>query len=267
MVNANEEARRNDAAALRRSGNIVLQSIQALGDVLLNGVKQIIQLNMFIHRDLQVSLLKLESRIETPISVEAFTFEDAIGRVAVMHLSSVDSWEAFDALLMVHFNGRRGFGRVTRKRYALQDVRRKREIRRSVPWRSAMLPGSQVSMSIICNVGYPYIIKPRGIPTIESCPRCFRTPLRPVREGKQCGYCNLFCTGIAEVQDTISKSPTTFTGSRNQKIGSGSCGQSTEAEESDDEDASEFTRVQLVAKPGDFTRQIYLQITDSCLAV
>ncbi|KAK8052713.1 hypothetical protein PG996_012014 [Apiospora saccharicola] len=152
MVNANEEARRNDAAALRRSGNIVLQSIQALGDVLLNGVKQIIQLNMFIHRDLQVSLLKLESRIETPISVEAFTFEDAIGRVAVMHLSSVDSWEAFDALLMVHFNGRRGFGRVTRKRYALQDVRRKREIRRSVPWRSAMLPGSQVSMSIICNL-------------------------------------------------------------------------------------------------------------------
>lgn len=170
MVNANEEARRNDAAALARSGSIILRSVRRLGIALLSGVQQIIQLNMLTHRDLVARLTILVSRIERPITEEAFTFIDAIGRVAVMHLSSVSSWEAFDALLMVYFNGQRGFGRVARKRYALRDLRRKREIRRSIPWWSAMLPGSQVSMSIICSS----VSKPDdGHLVSASCPSCF----------------------------------------------------------------------------------------------
>jgi hypothetical protein len=180
MVNANEEARRDDAAALARSGSIVLSSIQRLGVALLSGVKQIVQLNMFIHRDLLARLTIMESRIERPIPEETFTFEDAIGRSAPIPLGLVDSWDAFDALLMARFKGRQGFSRVARKRYALQDHRKRREIRHDISWRSAMLPGSQVSMSIICSSLLTSGDEPlRG----SSCPNCSSISITTTNEG------------------------------------------------------------------------------------
>lgn len=60
--------------------------------------------------------------------------------------------------------------------------------------------------------------------------------------------CNLFYTRINASQGTTNESHMKSTGSPNLKTQCGVCDQSTEASESDDEDTSGFTRVQIVAK-------------------
>ncbi|KAK8068800.1 hypothetical protein PG994_005416 [Apiospora phragmitis] len=101
---------------------------------------QIILMNMLMYQDLRSRLVSLELSIERPIAEEMFTLEDAVGRVAPVPLRLVDSWDAFDALLRARFKGLQGFWRVTRKRYTLQDHRRRRYIRHDMAWKSAMLP-------------------------------------------------------------------------------------------------------------------------------
>ncbi|KAK7975353.1 hypothetical protein PG989_013816 [Apiospora arundinis] len=170
MLEANEADRRNDATTWAEGLQVIARSVRSLSNTLLRKVGQVIWLNLFIYQDLRTRLLHLESRIERPIAEEIFTFEDAIGRRVPVSLRLVDSWETFDALLMARFKGLKGFGRVSRRRYALQDHRRQRALLHSIPWRSAMLPGSQVSMSIICS----QLSGSEGEPSIStSCPSCF----------------------------------------------------------------------------------------------
>ncbi|KAK8878773.1 hypothetical protein PGQ11_000067 [Apiospora arundinis] len=241
-LEANEESRNNDASTWAESGRIIVRSIQNLSDTLLRKVGQIAMMNMYFYQEMRDRLTTLESRIERPIPEEVFTFEDAIGRPSVMHLSSVNSWEAFDALLMVNFNGHKGSSRVARKRYTLQDHRRKRDIPHNIPWPSAMLPGSQVYMSIICSSSPG---SEDGSAAGTSCPSCFSTSAVATHEGTRCAACNLIYTRITEVEDVDVEPPRK---KRKANKTRDACVQSIEVDESDDEDAKGFTRVQLIAK-------------------
>lgn len=182
MLEANEAGRRNDAITWSEGLQVIMCSVRSLSDTLLSKVGQVIWLNLVIYEDLRTRLLNLESRIERPIAEEVFTFEDAIGRRVPVSLMLVDSWETFDALLMSRFKGLRGFSRVSRKRYALQDYRRQRTLCHNIPWRSAMLPGSQVSMSIICS----RLSGSESEPSVStSCPSCFSMTTLATHEGSR----------------------------------------------------------------------------------
>lgn len=180
MFQVNEEVRHNNNTTWAGAGRQIVRSIQTLGDTLLGKVGQIIRMNMLMYQDLCTRLANLDSSIQRPIAEEIFTFEDAIGRVVPVPLRLVDSWNAFDALLLVRFKGFQGFGRVARRRYVLQDHHRRRDIRRDIPWLSAMLPGSQISMSVICSR-----LLAGGSSLRTTCPTCSSNSVVATSKGNQ----------------------------------------------------------------------------------
>lgn len=179
MINANEETRRMDATTLSENNQLILRSIHTLSNASRTGVEQVVRLSMFTYRDLQARLESLESHIAWPVSQETFILEDAFGRRRPFSLTLFTSWEMFDTILTELYRKQRGFNRVSRKRYVLRDHRRRREIDHDMPWQSAMLPGSQISMSIICSSQS----EPKSGHPLQSCPNCSSTSTEETSEG------------------------------------------------------------------------------------
>ena len=116
------------------------------------------------------SVMRIESTImghlEKTLIQEPFILEDAIGRLAPVHMQFVSSWEAFDAVLALRFQNFPGEQKIKRKEFVLQDHATNREIDRSFPWEASFVPGQRVDMSML-------FVNQEAATT--SCPKC-RTP-------------------------------------------------------------------------------------------
>ena len=93
---------------------------------------------------------------------EPIVFEDAIGRLAPVHVQFVNSWEMFDSVLEMRFEGAPGLEKIKRKEYALQDQATRQDVDRKRKFDVSFLPGQRVHMSMIFQATNNY----------AGCPRC-----------------------------------------------------------------------------------------------
>lgn len=89
--------------------------IQRLGSELKKFMCQIIIGNVAIYRQNLALQLAFTAKVDRPLEEAPFMLEDAIGRLAPVHLRFVTSWDAFDAVLSIRFQGKPGWNKVCRK--------------------------------------------------------------------------------------------------------------------------------------------------------
>src|SRR5436190_21624377 len=108
-------------------------------------------LNIYrLHVETYRSIINIQSMLsshsERTLIQEPFILEDAIGRVAPVHLQFISSWEAFDSVLDLRFRDLPGHRKVKRKEFVLQERATSREIDRSYPWQASFLPGQRIDI-------------------------------------------------------------------------------------------------------------------------
>ncbi|KAK0716155.1 hypothetical protein B0H67DRAFT_645810 [Lasiosphaeris hirsuta] len=139
----------------------------------------VIQLLSASRRGLQTTLATYEvvkaiqQSVSTPLErvsliEEPFILEDAIGRISPVHLQFVTSWKAFDTVLRHRFEGMKGYGKIKRKDFVLQERATSRDISRHTRWEAAFRPGQFVEMGILFR---------------ESVEVAVLTPLQSSRQG------------------------------------------------------------------------------------
>ncbi|KAH5540271.1 hypothetical protein HBI27_106670 [Parastagonospora nodorum] len=115
----------NIAEALR------LDWLRQLGTELKVFMRRIIAMNIATYHAVISIQAALPSRLERSLIEEPFVLEDAIGRIAPVHLQFVTSWDAFNAVLEIRFRDMQGSKKVKQKQYGLQDRATKRDIHQS----------------------------------------------------------------------------------------------------------------------------------------
>jgi ubiquitin domain-containing protein len=105
-----------------------LSWIQELGLELKNFLCNLISGQLAIQREVLSIRSILCSRISTPLSEEPFILEDALGRVAPVHMRFIMSWAAFNAVLEIRFQDQHGLSKVRRREYILQEEATARKI-------------------------------------------------------------------------------------------------------------------------------------------
>jgi ribosomal protein L37E len=183
----------------------------------------------------------LPSPLERTLFEEPFILEDAIGRVAPVHLQFINSWDALQAVLERRFHGIQGHEKIEGNEYVLQDHATGRDIIRSQPWTGSFLPGQRINMSMIfqresskvedstavpcprcgfrsigpqdrdtqcsgCGFWFRRIIDQRGSSRVEdstavSCPGCGLTSIGPQDRDTQCSGCGLWFRRIIEMEE------------------------------------------------------------------
>jgi hypothetical protein len=145
-------------------GTLRLEWLKKLGSELKGFIGRIFVMNVAIFRMLLEIRASLPSHLERSLIQEPFLLEDAIGRMAPVHMQFITSWEAFDSVLDMRFRNIPGHSKILRREYILQDHASKRDISFQRPWEGTFLPGQRVDMSIIFDDLWEEV----GL----SCPRC-----------------------------------------------------------------------------------------------
>ena len=154
-----------------------LDWLRQLGTELKGFMRRIISMNIATYHAVISIQSSLPGRLERSLIEEPFILEDAIGRVAPVHLQFVTSWEAFNAVLELRFKDMQGFEKIKERQYSLQEKATRREIDQNRPWQRAFLPGQRIDMSFIFDTPG----SDKG--TYATCPGCF-TCLRCTRRCK-----------------------------------------------------------------------------------
>ena len=128
-----------------------LDWLRQLGAELKGYMRRIIAMNVATYHAVISIQTALPSHLERGLIEEPFILEDAIGRVAPVHLQFVTSWDAFHSVLEIRFRDVQGFKKVQHKQYGLQEKATGRDIDQSRPWHKAFRPGQRIDMSFICN--------------------------------------------------------------------------------------------------------------------
>jgi hypothetical protein len=105
----------------------------------------------------------LPGYLEHTLIQEPFILEDAVGRIAPVHMQCINSWEAFDSILELRFRSFPGHRKVQDKEYVFQEHTTRRDIARSRPWEASFLPGQKIDMSVMFK---------GSSPAISTCPSC-----------------------------------------------------------------------------------------------
>lgn len=98
---------------------------------------------MALRRDLQ-----LQSRIERSLIQEPFVLEDALGRVAPVHLQFIISWAALQAVMELRFEGLESHEKIKRQEFVLLEPVTGLEINRNRPWEGTFRPGQKINMAL-----------------------------------------------------------------------------------------------------------------------
>jgi len=145
-----------------------LKWFHQLGEELKGVVHSIVKINIATYNAVMSLHAVLPGYSDRILVHQSFTLEDAIGRVAPVHLQFINSWEAFDAVLEARFRTIQGLRKIQAKEYILQEKTSKKEVNRGWSWEGAFLPGQHIEMSLIFenkgDGGY------KG--TANSCPGC-----------------------------------------------------------------------------------------------
>lgn len=98
--------------------------------------------------------MAIQQSLATPLErysliQEPVILEDALGRIAPVHLQLITSWKAFDTVLKIRFETLQGYSKVKRREFVLQERATAREVSRVVPWERALRPGQMIEMSLV----------------------------------------------------------------------------------------------------------------------
>ncbi|KAH7316832.1 hypothetical protein B0I35DRAFT_434083 [Stachybotrys elegans] len=131
----------------------VTQAVSTLGTAALQGASGIRWLGTVVLGQLANIHSIVMGRIERPTHMGAFfTFDDYMGVESIILLDFVDSWSAFEGSIHGKYKGRKGGRRVSQNRFLLQNRQTGQELDRDAHWSVAVVPGSRVDMSLICEV-------------------------------------------------------------------------------------------------------------------
>ena len=108
-----------------------------------------IKLNLATYRAVLSIQGSLSHSMDRTLIQDPFILEDALGRVAPVHLQFITSWKAFYAVLTTRFEGLPGHDKIERREFALQERVTSREISSNEPWEIAFRPGVSVCMSLV----------------------------------------------------------------------------------------------------------------------
>jgi hypothetical protein len=130
------------------SNTLRLDWLRQLGSELKGLMRRTVALNVATYHAIISIQAALPSRLERALIEEPFILEDPIGRIAPVHLQFVTCWDAFHAVMEHRFLNLQGFKKIQQRKYGLQDRASKREIKQTLPWERAFLPGQRVEMAI-----------------------------------------------------------------------------------------------------------------------
>lgn len=125
------------------------QWITQLGADLKDYMMVVLQSNLSIYREVVMIRKHVATAPGWALAEDPFLLEDALGRVAPVHLRFITSWTAFEAVLEARFEGRKGFSKVRRGDYVLQEDATAQEVDREMDWDLAFMPGQKINMSLI----------------------------------------------------------------------------------------------------------------------
>lgn len=148
-----------------------LQLITQQGLNIIDIMRIIMWIGMATYRGV-IALNRIATAPAYSLDLYSFSLEDAIGRVVPVPLLFINSWRAFETAIEETFKDRRGFLRVQKGDYVLQEDGTDREIVRGSDWNSAFMPGQRINMSVIFrqdNGGMTETIPQQGI---VECPNC-----------------------------------------------------------------------------------------------
>lgn len=145
-----------------------LEWIQKLGSELKRFMANIINGNIAIYREVVALRSAFSKHVDRPLLEDPFILEDAIGRIAPVHLRFVNSWAAFHAVMEIRFQGKQGFKKICRKEYVLQESAMGREVDMSLDFDDAFLPGQKINMSLV----FKRDSTEQSTQATGHCPRC-----------------------------------------------------------------------------------------------
>jgi hypothetical protein len=196
LENANLLITAGNSVTAKLTDALRLDWLRKLGTELKGYMHRIIAMNIATYHAVISIQSALPGRLERGLIEEPFILEDAIGRIAPVHLQFVTSWDAFNAVLQIRFREMQGFEKVKQKQYGLQDKASKRDIEDSRPWQRAFLPGQRIEMSFLFDTR-----ENENNANAAVCPGCQTPSTEPTDAEVQCGSCNMWFRRIIIVQD------------------------------------------------------------------
>ena len=99
----NQQIRAGNASIQKLSEVLRLDWIRQLGNDLKTFMRKIFVMNIATYKAILDIRGCLPSHLERSLYQEPFILEDAIGRIAPVHMQFINSWEAFDSVLELRF--------------------------------------------------------------------------------------------------------------------------------------------------------------------
>ncbi|KAF2269728.1 hypothetical protein CC78DRAFT_238599 [Lojkania enalia] len=145
-----------------------LDWIRKLASDLKRLMLNVINSNIAIYCEVKNIRLAFANQVYRPLSEDPFVLEDALGRIAPVHLRLINSWETFHAVIELRFLGKQGSGKISRREYVLQEQATGKDVDMSEDFQDAFLPGQRISMSLV----FEHDATPKSIGTPTHCPGC-----------------------------------------------------------------------------------------------
>ena len=99
----NQQIRAGNASIQKLSEVLRLDWVRQLGKDLKTFMRKIFVMNIATYKAVLDIRGCLPSHLERSLYQEPFILEDAIGRIAPVHMQFINSWEAFDSVLELRF--------------------------------------------------------------------------------------------------------------------------------------------------------------------
>lgn len=103
LEESNKQVRAGNAVTLIILEALRLDWIRQLGNELKSFMRKIYVINVATYKAIIDIRRCLPSHLERSLYQEAFILEDAVGRIAPVHMQFFSSWEAFDSVLESRF--------------------------------------------------------------------------------------------------------------------------------------------------------------------
>jgi hypothetical protein len=153
-----------------------LEWIQKLGSELKRFMSNVIAGNIAIYREVIALRSAFSKHVDRPLLEDPFILEDAIGRIAPVHLRFINSWTAFQAVMEIRFQGKQGLRKICRKEYVLQESATGKEVDLSLNFEDAFLPGQKITMSLV----FKRDSTEQSTQNSAHCPRCNTLSEQPI---------------------------------------------------------------------------------------
>ena len=102
----NQQIRAGNANIQKLSAVLRLDWVRQLGNDLKTFMRKICVMHMATYKAILDIRGCLPSHLERSLYQEPFILEDAIGRIAPVHMQFISSWEAFDSVLELRFHSK-----------------------------------------------------------------------------------------------------------------------------------------------------------------